>query len=147
MSSREGSRYVFQACIGSSLLAALAVGPELKPTPSWFASTFVMLVLPAVVLLKSTAFHDRGPWWESAGLLDRLRGDPRFVGREIHGPFKTEDDQTKTFLRFHTGAWVSSAPVPEMSGLQWIPGAGADFPAGTVVVATPLGALVDFDVR
>jgi 4-amino-4-deoxy-L-arabinose transferase-like glycosyltransferase len=146
-SSREGSRYVSQVDVATALLAALAVGPELKPTPAWFASTFVMLVLPAVVLLKTTAFHDRGTWWDAARRLDELHGDPRLVGREIHGVFKTEDDRMKTFLRFHTGAWVSSAPVPEMKGLQWIAGAGADFPAGRVIVATPLGALVDFDAR
>ena len=104
-----------------------------------------MLVLPAVVLLKSSFIHDRGDLWTTAGQLDALRDDPRIAGREIHGPFKPEDEHMKTFLRFHTGTWVSSGPVPEMRGLQWIPGAGADFPAGKGVVATPLGALIDFN--
>jgi len=147
MSSREGSRYVFQINVATALLVALAVGPDLAPTPAWFASTFVMLVLPAVILLKSSWVHDRGPWWDAAAQLDALRGDARIAGREIHGPFKPEDDRMKTFLRFHTGAWVSSSAVPEMKGLQWIPAAGADFPVGKVIVATPLGALVDYDAR
>ena len=138
---------MFQAYVATSLLAALAVGPELKPTAAWVASTFVMLVLPSQVLLKSAWFHDRGARWTSAASLDALRGDPRLAGRVVNGPFRPEDDEAKSFVRFHLGLWTSSAAVPEMRGLQWVPGAGADFPAGEVIVATPMGALVDFDAR
>jgi hypothetical protein len=51
----------------------------------------------------------------------------------------------KSLLRFHLGAWVSSAPVTEMRGLQWIPKAGEDFPYGKVLFVSPLGALIRFD--
>jgi hypothetical protein len=146
-SSREGSRYVFQLFVATSVLAAFTVGPELKPTPAWFASTFVLLVLPAQVVLKSSIFRVHDEWWVAADLLEEHRGDPKLAGREIRGPFKPEDDRAKSFLRFHLGTWISSAPVTEMRGLQWIPGAGVDFPVGRVVVATPLGAVVDYGER
>ncbi len=146
-SSREGSRYVFQACIGTSLLAALAVGPDLSPKPARIASTLLMLAVPACVLVKSAFVHDRGDWWDAAGRLDALRGDPRIVGREVRGDFKPEDDQLKTFLRFHLDAWTSSAPAAPARGLQWVRGAQIDASRGDVIVATPLGSLVDFDRR
>lgn len=146
MSSREGSRYVFQIYVATSLLAALSVGPELKPVFAWVASTFVLLVLPAQIVVKSFA-HDRDDWWKTAEIAERHRiraerwNDPEL----IRGPFQPEDDRMKSLLRFHLGdVWISSAPVTEMKGLQWVPGAGADFPVGKVVFATPLGALVDY---
>jgi hypothetical protein len=53
----------------------------------------------------------------------------------------------KSYLRFHLGAWTSSAPAPEAGGLRWVRDAGAEAAAGTVFVETPLGALVDYEGR
>jgi 4-amino-4-deoxy-L-arabinose transferase-like glycosyltransferase len=150
MSSREGSRYVFQVYAATSLLAALAVGPELKPVVEWIAVTFVVMLFPAQVLLKSTVFHARDVWWRTAEIASAhayRNGElwPPGSRRTVAGPFQPEDDRLKSLLRFHLGdVWVSSAPVTDAKGLQWVPGAGEDFPLGKVVFATPLGALVDY---
>lgn len=147
LSSREGSRYVFQIYVATSLLAALAVGPELKPTFAWVASTFVLIVLPAQVVVKSFA-HDRDDWWKTAEIAaqHQFRSEGPHERALIRGPFQPEDDRMKSLLRFHLGdVWISSQAVTEMKGLQWVPGAGEDFPVGKVVFATPLGALVDYE--
>lgn len=146
LTSREGSRYVFQIYVATSLLAALALGPVLKPNLAWIAATFVVLAVPAQAALKC-GFHERDAWWKTAGLLEdnRIRDDQPGPRAQIRGPFQPEDDRMKSMLRFHLGdVWISSAPVTEMKGVQWVPGAGDDFPVGRVLLATPLGAIVDY---
>jgi 4-amino-4-deoxy-L-arabinose transferase-like glycosyltransferase len=144
LTSREGSRYLFQMYVATALLAALALGPSLRPDLAWIASTLVLLVPASTVLLKSS-FHGRDEWWRTAELCATHRGDASLAGRTVRGLFQPEDDRLKSLLRFHLGLWVSSERPTDMTGLQWVPSAGADFPVGRVVVATPLGALVDFD--
>jgi 4-amino-4-deoxy-L-arabinose transferase-like glycosyltransferase len=144
LSSRAGSRYVFQVYVATSLLAALAVGTHLKPAFAWIVSAFVVLMLPAQVIVKS-CFHERGPWWETAAAMEDLRGDARLAGREIRGPFQPEDDRLKSLLRFHTGRPVVSDPAGDMRGLRWVPGVDASYPFGRVIAVTPLGALVVYE--
>ena len=144
LTSREGSRYLFQTYIATSLLAALALPREPAGNWAWGISTLVVLALPAQIVLKC-GFQRRDDWTRTAEIAARNRYDDQDAyGELIRGPFQPDDDRMKFLLRFHLGAWISSAPVTQMEGLQWIPGAGADFPAGHVVFATPLGALVDY---
>ena len=149
LGSREGSRYLFQAYVATSLLFVLALPRELSGKWAWAASTLVLLVLPAQIVLKQ-AFRERDEWWQTAEIAAQHRfrpgaeSHPEARGRTVSGPFQPEDDRMKSLLRFHLDAWVSSAPVTEMRGRQWVPGAGEDFPVGRVEFATPRGAVVDY---
>jgi 4-amino-4-deoxy-L-arabinose transferase-like glycosyltransferase len=145
MTSREGSRYLFQAWIASSVLAALALPREPRGNVAWVVSTLLLLAVPAQIVLKS-AFHERDAWWQTAEIAaqHRYQSEHARGGALIRGPFQPEDDRMKSLLRFHLDAWISSKRVTEVKGLQWVPGAGEDFPVGRVVFATPLGALVDY---
>jgi len=144
LGSRPGSRYVLQMFAATALLAALAAPPDLSDRTARIVAVVALAFVPVQVLVKDLV-HDRGPWWDTAAVLEERRGDARIAGRELLGPFLPEDDHMKSFLRFHLGTSVSSAPVGEMRGLQWVPGAGADFPVGRVLAATPLGAVVDYE--
>ncbi len=143
LGSRPGSRYVLQAFAATALLAGLALGPQLVERTARVVAVAAVVFIPVQIVVKDFV-HERGPYWETAELLEERNGDSRIAGRELAGPFLPEDDHTKSFLRFHLDTWVTSEPVSEMRGLQWVPGAGADFPVGMVVVATPLGAVVDY---
>jgi 4-amino-4-deoxy-L-arabinose transferase-like glycosyltransferase len=149
LGSREGSRYLFQAYVATSVLFVLALPREPKGDWAWGISTLVLLVLPAQIVLKHS-FRERDAWWETAEIAAAHRfrvgpdHDPHARGDPVFGPFQPEDDRMKSLLRFHLDAWVSSGPVTEMRGRQWVPGAGEDFPVGKVEFATPLGALVDY---
>lgn len=148
--SRDASRYLFQTYIATSLLVALSLPREPSANWAWLVSTLVLLMLPAQIVLKC-GFHSRDAWWQTAEIAEQHRFQPddsdyvHYPGPEIRGPFQPEDDRMKSLLRFHLGARMSSAPITEMKGRQWIPTAGADFPYGKVVFVTPLGALVDFE--
>lgn len=144
LGSRPGSRYVLQAFAATSLLFALALGPEIAPRHARVVAVLALVFVPVQVAIKDVV-HERGEWWETAAILEEKRGDPRIAGRELLGPFLPADDHMKSFLRFHLDTWVSSEPVTEMRGLQWVPGAKADFPVGNVVVVTPMGAVVDYE--
>jgi hypothetical protein len=144
LTSREASRYLFQIYVATSLLVALAIGREMKPALARIISILLLLTLPVQVLRKS-AFHERDKRWAAVKVLESHRSDPVLAGRVIHGPFGPEQQTVKSLLRFHLGVPVSSAPVTDMRGLQWIPPDNAGFPKDRVVVSTPLGTLVDFD--
>lgn len=147
MTSREGSRYVFQVYVATSLLAALALPFEPAPKFARIVGLLVVTAIPAQIALKS-AFRTRDAWWETAEIAAQHRyvRNGEFMYVSISGPFQPEDDRLKSLLWFHLGdvQIIPSRRMTPMKRLHWVPGAGADFPDGRVVFATPLGALVDF---
>ncbi len=144
LSSRVGSRYVFQIYIATSLLAALAVAPDLRPGIARAVSVLLVLALPTQIALKSLVLHQQDDAWITAGILESHRDDPSLAGRTVTG--SSAGDWPK-LVRFHLGLAVSSAPQRLDRGLHWVPGAGADSPVGRIVLVTPLGALIDYDAR
>jgi 4-amino-4-deoxy-L-arabinose transferase-like glycosyltransferase len=147
LSSRAASRYIFQIYVATSLLAALALGPDLRPGIARAVAVLVVLALPTQIALKSFFLHKHNDAWSTAGILESHRDDPLLAGRTVIGPSDSEGYWPISLVRFHLGLPVSSAPQHAEGGLHWVPGAGADFPVGRVVLATPLGALIDYDAR
>jgi 4-amino-4-deoxy-L-arabinose transferase-like glycosyltransferase len=143
LTSREGSRYVFLVFVATSLLAGLAVGPDLGPRLAAWATVLVAVAIPVQVVVKSV-FHERDDWWRTADLLQeaRAREDFASVPVPVHGEFQPVDERLKSFLRFHLGARITSADAADARRI-WFR-AGVPVPAGwTERLRTPLGVLAD----
>ena len=101
-----------------------------------------LLAIPVTSALKEWTGERRTPW-ETAGLLDTFRASD-LRPREVRGPFAPREDGHAAILRFHLGVPVlPDGPDAPPDARRWVPAGSPPLPGARVLVATPLGSLVE----
>ena len=140
--TRPASRYLFGMLPALAVLAALGVGPGAPPRLTRWAAVLALLAIPVTSALKEWTGERRTPW-ETAGLLDTFRASD-LRPREVRGPFAPREDGHAAILRFHLGVPVlPDGPDAPPDARRWVPAGSPPLPGARVLVATPLGSLVE----